>query len=128
MIVKDEQAVLACYLKNAQEAVHENIIVGTGSEDHTRAIAYTYIPHVYDFAWSDDFAAARNFSFSKATMDYCLWLDADDVLQDARGLRRFMDALDSRVDVVMMPYCLSVDDEGRPALSYMRERIVKRNP
>ena len=31
-------------------------------------------------ARKDDFAAARNESFSHASMDYCMWLDADDVL------------------------------------------------
>ncbi len=40
---------------------------------------------VYDFEWIDDFSAARNFSFSKASKDYIMWLDADDIiLEDDR--------------------------------------------
>lgn len=129
MIVRNEETVLARCLESARAAVDEIVIVDTGSTDRTRAIAQAYTPHVYDFPWCDDFAAARNFSFSKATMDYCLWLDADDVLQDAQGLRRFMDDLDAQVDVVMMPYCLFVnEDTAQPSLTYARERIVKRSP
>ena len=38
----------------------------------------------------DDFAAARNESFSHASMDYCLWLDADDVIEpDLENHRRY---------------------------------------
>lgn len=35
---------------------------------------------IKDFPWRDDFSAARNESFSHASMDYCIWLDADDIL------------------------------------------------
>lgn len=80
MIVKDEERVLARCLDSVRKAVDEIIIVDTGSTDQTKAIARKYTEAIYDFDWVDDFSAARNFSFSKATMDYLLWLDADDVI------------------------------------------------
>jgi len=54
--------------------------VDTGSTDDTIDIAKRYTQKIYDFPWVDDFAAARNFAFSKATRQYCMWLDADDIL------------------------------------------------
>lgn len=48
--------------------------------DKTKQIARQYTEKVYDFAWQDDFAKARNFAFSKGTCDYLMWLDADDVV------------------------------------------------
>ena len=78
MIVRNEEDVLARCLDSVSSLVDEIIIVDTGSQDKTREIAARYTDHVYDFTWIDDFAAARNFSFSKATMDYQMWLDADD--------------------------------------------------
>ena len=60
----------------------EIIIVDTGSSDATKEIASCYTDQVYDFAWQDDFAAARNFSFSKATKDYIYVPDADEVLDE----------------------------------------------
>ena len=70
MIVKNESEVLARCLDSVRGAVDEIIIVDTGSDDNTREIARRYTDHVYDFEWIDDFSAARNYSFSKASMDY----------------------------------------------------------
>ena len=36
----------------------------------------------FGFEWVDDFSAARNFAFEKATCDFVMWLDADDVVTD----------------------------------------------
>ncbi len=119
MIVKNEEAVLARCLHSVEAAVDEMIIVDTGSCDRTREIARQFTDHVYEFPWIDDFSAARNFSFSKATMDYCLWLDADDVLSEAdcRALSALKEGL--TCDVVMMPY------RSGP-LTFYRERLLRR--
>ena len=68
--MKNEQDSLERCLQSVRNVVDEIIIVDTGSTDRTKEIASKWTPHVYDFAWIDDFAAARNFSFAKATMDY----------------------------------------------------------
>ena len=72
MIVKDEEAVLGRCLSGMKDLVDEIIIVDTGSEDRTREIARQYTDRIYFFEWIDDFSAARNFSFLKASMDYCM--------------------------------------------------------
>ena len=80
MIVKNEEKVLARCLESVKDIVDEIIIVDTGSNDKTKEIAYRYTQNVYDFEWAQDFSAARNYSFSKATKDYQMWLDADDII------------------------------------------------
>ena len=82
MIVRDEEAVLARCLDSVKEAVDELVIVDTGSRDRTLEIAGRYTKNIVEIAWTDDFAAARNASFSRGTMDYCMWLDADDVMKE----------------------------------------------
>ena len=128
MIVKDEQNVLARCLDHVKDVVDEIVIVDTGSTDRTKQIAKGYTDRVYDLKWEDDFAAARNFAFSKGTKDYLLWLDADDVLleQDAEKLLRLKQTLSQDVDMVMMQYHVAFDEEGNPSFSYERERLVKR--
>ena len=103
MIVKDEEMVLARCLETVKSWVDEMIIVDTGSTDGTKEIARRYTDRVYDFAWRDDFAAARNFTFSKARCDYCMWLDADDVIlpEDQVGFVRLKETLDKTTDIVM---------------------------
>lgn len=80
MIVKNEEAVLDRCLSSIADLMDEIIIVDTGSTDGTKEIAGRYTDRIYDFPWQNDFSAARNFSFSKATMDYIYTADADEVL------------------------------------------------
>ncbi|MFR2459147.1 MAG: glycosyltransferase, partial [Christensenellales bacterium] len=72
MIVKNEEVVLKRCIDSVRDAVDEVIIVDTGSQDNTRAIASELTPKVYDFEWIDDFAAARNYAFSLASCDYIM--------------------------------------------------------
>ena len=60
MIVKNEEKVLDRCLKNVRDFADEIVIVDTGSEDKTKKIAGEYTDKIYDFPWTDDFAAARN--------------------------------------------------------------------
>jgi tetratricopeptide (TPR) repeat protein len=128
MIVKNEEAVLARCLSSVSAAVDEIVIVDTGSTDHTKDIAYGFTDRVYDFAWIDDFSAARNFAFSKATTDYLLWLDADDVLErkDLKKLLDLKSKLSAEIDVVYMKYDVAFDENRRPTFSYYRERLIRR--
>ncbi len=131
MIVKNEEKNLADCLDCLNEIADEIIIVDTGSADTTKAIASKYTDKVYDFKWIDDFAAARNFAFSKATMDYIYSADADERL-DEENRQKFLvlkDALIPEVEIVQMYYCnqlenntiYSYDKEYRPKL-YKRVR------
>lgn len=128
MIVKNEEKTLGKCLDSICDLVDEIIIVDTGSSDLTLKIAEKYTNKIYHFQWIDDFSAARNFSFSKSSMDYIMWLDADDVFSQ-KGKRDFLDlknrGFDS-ADAVMMPYHTSFDENDNPVFSYYRERIVKR--
>ena len=127
MIVRDEEDVLARCLDSVREAVNEIIIVDTGSQDLTKEIAGRYTDKIYDFKWCDDFSTARNFAFSKGRMEYLMWLDADDVLPEPslRALLDLKEKLEPQVSVVMMPYHVSFDEQGRPSFVYERERLMK---
>lgn len=127
MIVKNEEKVIARCLDSVKDFVDEIIIVDTGSTDNTKKIIKSYTDKIYDFQWINDFAAARNFSFSKATKEYTLWLDADDVLIPADGEQflQLKNDLDNSVDSVRMNYVLGKDDQGNITSSLKRNRLVK---
>ena len=128
MIVKNEERVLGRCLESVQEIADEIIIVDTGSEDRTKEIAEKYHARVFEQEWQDDFSRARNYSFSHAEMDYCMWLDADDVLlyEDNKKLEQLKENLDVSVDMVIMRYNMSFDKDDKPTYSFNRERLLKR--
>lgn len=125
MIVRNEADVLDRCLRSVADLVDEIILVDTGSTDGTKGIARKYTEKIFDYTWKDDFASARNASFSKASCDYCMWLDADDVLPDGEAFLQLKSNLGPETDVVMMPYHVGFDEMGNVTFSYYRERIIK---
>jgi tetratricopeptide (TPR) repeat protein len=92
MIVKDEEETIARALMSVKPVVAEMIVVDTGSTDRTKKIAAELGAKVFDFQWTDNFSDARNFSLSKATGDWILVLDADEVIsaRDHEKLRQLV--------------------------------------
>lgn len=126
MIVKNEEQLLARCLDCVKEFSDEIIIVDTGSTDRTKEIAARYTDKVYDFPWINDFAAARNFSFSKATMEYIYTADADEIIDqdNIRQIQELKSILLPEIDIVQMYYTnqleygttYNYDKEYRPKL------------
>ncbi len=106
MIVKNEEANLACCLDSVADLVDEIIIVDTGSTDRTVEIASRYTEKVYSYSWRDDFSDARNESFSRAAMDYCMWMDADDVLEGTQrdGFLQLKRTLSPDADMIRLRF------------------------
>jgi len=90
LIVRNAETTLGAALASAEPFVDELIVVDTGSTDRSREIARDCGARVFEFAWCDSFAAARNESLERARGDWIFWMDADDVLPPASGelLRR----------------------------------------
>ena len=111
MIVKNEEKVLARCLNSLQEIADEIVIVDTGSTDRTKEIAAEYTDKIYDFTWVNDFAAAKNFAFSKASMDYIYSADADEVIEetDRKKFLRLKQVLLPEVEIVEMIYVNPAD-------------------
>ena len=130
MIVKDEERALGRCLDSVALFADEIIVVDTGSTDATKKIAARFTPHVHDFAWTDDFAAARNASYAYASCDYLMWLDADDVVpdEDARKICSLKSQMPPETDVVLMAY---VGDErpDDPSSRWilLRDRLIRRS-
>lgn len=134
MIVKNEEKNLARCLASLSDLMDEIIIVDTGSNDRTKEIAAQYTNMLYDFEWNQDFSAARNFAFSKASMDYIYTADADEILDEMNHerLRKLKNALLPEVELVQMKYVtkngfntvLNAKKEYRPKL-YKRLRTFQ---
>lgn len=79
-IVKDEETSLPNCIDSVKDVVDEIVIVDTGSTDKTPEIAKDLGASLYHFTNYKDLSEARNYSLEKATSDWILVLDADEVL------------------------------------------------
>ena len=130
MIVKNEEEVLARCLDSVKNIVDEIIIVDTGSKDKTKEIAAKYTDKIYDFEWIDDFAAARNFSFSKGTCEWLMWLDADDIITEKN--QEILLSFKKRLylieqDCIITKYETTFDENENLEYGSLRERFVRKN-
>ena len=138
MIVKNEEKVLARCLDSICDLMDEIIIVDTGSTDKTKEIAAKYTDKIYDFTWIHDFAAARNFAFSKATKEYIYSADADEVVneENRERFRVLKENLLPEIEIVQMKYgnqlqhntVYNFDEEYRPKLFKRLREFVWEEP
>ncbi|MBE5884047.1 MAG: glycosyltransferase family 2 protein [Lachnospiraceae bacterium] len=138
MIVKNEERILARCLDSVADLMDEIVIVDTGSTDRTKEIAAGYTDKIYDFQWIDDFSAARNFAFSKATMEYIYSADADEVLSadNHERFRLLKENLLPEIELVQMKYgnqlqfatVYNYDEEYRPKLFKRKRDFVWEEP
>ena len=81
IITKNEAENLQRCLQASKPYPFEIVVTDTGSEDNSLETAGQFTDHVYEFAWINDFSAARNFCVSHATNDIILSLDTDEFLR-----------------------------------------------
>ncbi|MEW6448004.1 MAG: glycosyltransferase [Bacillota bacterium] len=81
LIVKNEERCVTACIDSVRHLVQEIIVVDTGSTDMTVELVRQKGAKVFTFPWCDDFAAARNYSLDRATGDWILVLDADEILE-----------------------------------------------
>lgn len=93
MIVKNEESDLPRCLASVKPILDEIIVVDTGSTDRTRQLATAFGAQVYEIPWANDFSQARNFSLLKASGDWILILDADEVIsrRDLSRIQRLVE-------------------------------------
>lgn len=80
IITKNEAANLKKCLEAIRQYPFEIVVVDTGSEDGSWETARAYTEKVYDFAWVDDFSAARNFAAQQASHNMIFPVDTDEFI------------------------------------------------
>ena len=135
MIVKNEEKNIRKALSWAKDIAFEQIVVDTGSTDHTVEIAKEMGARVYHFSWVNDFAAAKNFAIDQAKGDWIAFLDADEYFtaKDAKTLLKILEQLENSkkstqsVQVVRSKM-IHLDDQGKPFSIAVQDRIFRNLP
>lgn len=133
MIVKNEAKNLPRLFESIRGCFDEIHITDTGSFDNTvewlkengAKIAGCPV-HVHEFPWVNHFAKARNYSFSKCTADFVFWMDGDDCLHNREGFINWKTHAMPYADYFLAAYNYALDAEGKPVISFLRERVFRR--
>ncbi len=128
MVVGDRHEGLHQCLNSVKSLCDEIIIVDVGSSGKTKRTVQEFTNKIFDFKEINNLAAAKNLAFSHATMDYILWLDADEYLleEDQLKFKELKKYLNTTIDAVSMICPMEFDEYGNPSLIYTSNRIVKR--
>lgn len=139
-ITKNESRNLSASLATVAPIADRIVVVDTGSTDDTVEIARRCGAEVLSFPWQDDFAAARNFALDHAAPSetpedsdrWILFLDADESLPHAEGLREMLAGLSaaSPAPEGVLLTLVNVDDdaEGLEISRFHALRLWRQRP
>ena len=80
ILTHNEEINIVDVIENARQCTDEILIIDSGSTDKTVELAKNCGAKVFYRAWTNDFAAQRNFALDKTTADFILYIDADERL------------------------------------------------
>lgn len=157
MIVRNVGRFIEPALRSVLPYTHEVVIVDTGSDDDTKDVIRRVAPgaRIFDFTaqthpqaflldvaetWDNlipgpftgrhilaDFGGARQFGWEKATGDYLMWIDSDDVVERGEKIHEIINEMAATgTDYALLNYDYSNDGRGNVNLQLSRERIVRR--
>lgn len=121
LIVRNEALHLPGCLASIADVVDEVIVVDTGSSDTTLEIARAAGATLVSRPWDDSFAPARNAALDLAAGQWILYIDADERLAGAAGLRDALAATDAVAGLVRFR-------PGRGYTQYREYRLFRNRP
>lgn len=107
VICRDEEKNIGDWLHNARDFADEIIVVDTGSLDKTQEICRDFGVECYQYEWNDDFAAAKNYAISKATGEWIVFTDTDELFYHPVRVRDYLTQLilseNNDIEAIMVP-------------------------
>ncbi len=127
IITKNEAEHLQKCLEALSPYPFEIVVTDTGSEDNSVEIARRYTDRVYEFAWINNFSAARNFCVSRASHNTILSLDTDEFIRplDWDALQRALEEHPKSLGAIELISYFDVNGETRQQISRL-ERLFSR--
>lgn len=127
MILKNEEHNLPQLFDSIKGCFDQICVTDTGSTDNTKEVAAQLGAEVHEFKWCDDFSKARNASYEPMKTDYIMWMDGDDILEGTDEFKSWRDEIMHLADLWLSNYVYASRDDGSPACTFVRERVVKRS-
>lgn len=123
IIAKNEEQHIKECLEALKPYRYEIVLADTGSTDRTIEIASAYTEHIYHYDWTNDFSAARNFAISKASNDWILSIDCDELMEqiDQDLLQKYMTQFPENAGRILIRNRLTENGQ----ISYEQVRVTR---
>lgn len=127
IITKNEAGHLQKCLEALSAYPFEIVVTDTGSQDNSMEVARRYTDRVYEFAWINDFSAARNFCVSRASHNTILSLDTDEFIRpfEWEALQQALEEHPKSLGAIELHSYFDVDGETKRQISRL-ERLFNR--
>lgn len=129
IIVKNEAKELERCLNSFKDYVDEIIVVSNAPATKAIKKVVDGISNgkLYERKWNNNFADARNYSFSKCSGDVIFWVDVDDVVLNAKHLPKLAELItENKADWVSLEYLYEKDEQGRVLMRHWKPRLVRK--
>jgi glycosyltransferase involved in cell wall biosynthesis len=93
MMGRNEESYLPRSIPPLAQLADEVIFVDTGSNDRSLDIVKTMGCRVFSLPWQDNFSTPKNHGIEQARYSWILNVDCDEVLQDFKATRAWIDSL-----------------------------------
>ena len=128
-IVKNETNELRRSLASVESAADEIIVVSTHGDTTVAQLAAEYNAALYEHAWQDDFALARNYALGQASGDVVIFLDADEYFLHPAEVRAAIEETvkrEAEFDIIMIGlYSFLTRDSFADAFYERSPRILR---
>lgn len=85
-MVRSEESILAASMASVKAIADEIVVVDTGSMDKTLSVCRQFKAKILSYSWVHDFSKPRNYGLSNCTGNWVLYIDADEMLDEASAL------------------------------------------
>jgi len=148
LIIRDNSdCIIECLDSTLPAGAFGYVFCDTGSKDNTVELVTKWcadngkectvvsFKDTYGYDWDDtnfakyDFGSARQLALNETKTPFMIWLDSDDVLENAAILPQIVDNM-IREDLgqVLLPYRYGVDRHGNDIVYHYRERVIRNSP
>lgn len=133
VIVKNEAENLPQWLECMKLLADEMVVVDTGSTDDTVELAENAGARVFQYEWSNDFAAAKNFALEHAKGDWVVFLDADEYFSEVtlKNLRKELESYHKKRSIgVVLCRLINIDRDKYDKVinTILQSRIFRNVP
>jgi tetratricopeptide (TPR) repeat protein/glycosyltransferase involved in cell wall biosynthesis len=125
LIGKNEADGLKNLIKDIGQYFDEIILASTWADKKLENQAKKLGVKVYRYKWKDDFADARNFSFSKALGDIQAYFDLDDRIPNGQVIPYIFKAM-KKVDWIYCNYNYAFNEYGDITVKHLLPRFMKK--